>query len=123
MIKLLIIIFLIDLIYLKTVAAHFNTLIMKIQKSDMIIKKIPAVFCYIFLSLGLNQFIIKENRDSKQAFILGLVIYGVYETTNMALFKDWDIKTVLLDTIWGGILFYLSSYVYYNFFKKSKTIN
>ncbi len=28
--------------------------------------------------------------------------YPIY-TKNMALFEKWDLKTVLMDTIWGGV--------------------
>ena len=45
------------------------------------------------------------------AFILGVVIYGVYETTNYALFDKWSLKAVILDTIWGGSLFALTTMI------------
>jgi uncharacterized membrane protein len=45
------------------------------------------------------------------AFLLGIVIYGVYETTNYALFKDWSILTVIIDTLWGGTLFAITTYI------------
>ena len=48
----------------------------------------------------------------RDASILGWVIYGVYESTNLAVFKKWDLKTVLVDGIWGGILFGLTTYIY-----------
>jgi uncharacterized membrane protein len=46
-----------------------------------------------------------------EAFLLGIVIYGVYETTNYALFKNWSILTVFMDTLWGGILFASTCYI------------
>ena len=47
------------------------------------------------------------------AFLLGIVIYGVYESTNYAILKNWNIKAVALDTLWGGILFALTTKVTY----------
>ena len=44
--------------------------------------------------------------------ILGLVIYGVYETTSKALLSEWKWSTVLIDTIWGSIFFGLVSIAY-----------
>ena len=41
-------------------------------------------------------------------FILGLIIYGVYDFTAAAVLKNWDKKTMVIDIIWGGILFYLT---------------
>ncbi len=52
----------------------------------------------------------KEDKILK-AFILGLCIYAVYEMTNYALITDWHIKTVLIDTLWGGILFALTTFL------------
>jgi uncharacterized membrane protein len=43
---------------------------------------------------------------------LGLFVYGVYETTNHAIFKKWYYKTLVMDTLWGAVLFSLSVYLY-----------
>jgi uncharacterized membrane protein len=60
---------------------------------------------------GINYFIIKPRRSVSDAFLLGIIIYGVYETTNLALFKNWSILTVIIDTLWGGILFATTTYI------------
>ena len=74
-----------------------------------------AIITYIILIYGLNYFIISKNKSVYDAFILGIIIYGVYETTNYAIFKNWSIKSVILDTIWGGILLALTTkIIYYN---------
>lgn len=77
----------------------------------MQVNYLGAALCYVFLIVGINYFIIKPNRSVTDAFLLGLVIYGVYETTNYALFKNWSIITVIIDTLWGGILFALTTYI------------
>ena len=61
----------------------------------------------------MNYFILKQRRSVMDAFILGIVIYGVYETTTYALLKKWSIQTVMIDTLWGGILFGLTTYLTY----------
>ena len=38
-------------------------------------------------------------------------IYGVYELTTMGLLKEWKWLTVIIDTIWGGILFASTIYI------------
>mgnify|MGYP001228872730 CR=1 FL=1 len=58
----------------------------------------------ILLVFGLYYFIISQNKKVFDAFLLGLVIYGVYESTNYALLKDWNFSTLVIDTLWGGIL-------------------
>jgi len=70
-----------------------------------------AALCYIFLIVGINYFIIKPRKSVSDAFLLGIVIYGVYETTNYALFTNWSIWTVIIDTLWGGLLFASTTYI------------
>jgi uncharacterized membrane protein len=47
----------------------------------------------------------------QDAFLLGLVIYGVSETTNWALFDKWSLITVIIDTLWGATLFGLTTFI------------
>lgn len=101
-----------DLFYLKTTSKYFEKQIFLIQKTHMTLDLISALFCYLFLSFGLYYFIIKSNKSLIDAFLLGLVIYGVFDTTNKALFSKWKWITVLFDTLWGGVLFLLTTYIY-----------
>ncbi len=101
----------IDFIYLNLIKDYFNKQIQSVQGSPIKVNYLGVAICYIFLIVGINYFIIKPNRSIQDAFLLGLVIYGVYETTNYALFKNWHILTVIIDTLWGGILFALTTYI------------
>jgi uncharacterized membrane protein len=101
----------IDFVYLNLVKDYFQKQVLSIQGSQMKINFLGAAICYIFLITGLNYFIIKPKKSVYDAFLLGLVIYGVYETTNYALFKNWSILTVIMDTLWGGLLFALTTYI------------
>ena len=103
---------LVDLVYLRTIAGDFGKMIKRIQGSDMTFNMLGAVLCYIFLVLGIQYFIINKNAKYLDAFLLGMVIYGVFETTSYALLKNWSFKYVVVDTIWGGILFTLTTYLY-----------
>jgi len=101
----------IDFVYLNLFKSYFNNQIQSIQGSQLQINLSGAAICYIFLVVGINYFIIKPNKSVSDAFLLGLVIYGVYETTNYSLFKKWSILTVFIDTLWGGVLFALTTYI------------
>ena len=101
----------IDFMYLQSVKGYFQKQVQSVQGSAMQINYLGAAICYVFLIIGINYFIIKPNRSIKDAFLLGLVIYGVYETTNYALFKNWYITTVIIDTLWGGALFAITTYI------------
>lgn len=101
----------IDSIYLNLVKGYFAKQIQDVQGSPLKINYVGAAICYIFLIIGLNYFIIKPNRSVQDAFLLGLVIYGTFELTNYALFKSWSLLTVIIDSLWGGSLFALTTYI------------
>jgi len=91
----------------------FARLFRSIQGSDMQVRVVSAVACYVLLIFGLYYFIVSRRRPVFEAFLLGLVIYGVYETTNYATFKKWTPLMMGLDTIWGGTLLALTTWVTY----------
>jgi uncharacterized membrane protein len=101
----------IDFIYLNVIKDFFKKQIQSVQGSQIEINFLGAALCYIFLIAGINYFIIKPRKSVTDAFLLGIVIYGVYETTNYALFKNWSILTVIIDTLWGGLLFASTTYI------------
>ena len=74
---------------------------------------IGAILCYTLLVFSLNYFIISRKKPLIDAFILGIVIYGVYETTTYAILEKWSPLAVILDTFWGGLLFTLTTYISY----------
>ena len=108
-----IILVVVDSTYLYSMKNFFNNQIKLVQGTDIQINIYAAILCYIALVYGLYYFIIKDKRPLIDAFIFGIVIYAVYELTTMALLKNWSWKTVVLDTLWGGILFTITTYLVY----------
>jgi uncharacterized membrane protein len=102
-----------DFIYLSTFSKFFNQLVKSIQGTPIKFKMVGAVLCYLLLILGLNYFIIDQKKSVMDAFLLGIVIYGVYETTNYAILDKWNMKAVALDTMWGGVLFAITTKITY----------
>jgi uncharacterized membrane protein len=102
-----------DFIYLSLIKEYFMTQIVTIQGSKSQFDIVAAIICYVFLIFGINYFIIKPRRSVLDAFLLGLIIYVVYETTNKALFTKWTWTTVVIDSLWGGILFALTTWSIY----------
>ena len=101
----------IDFVYLNVIKNYFLKQIQMVQGSEPKVNFLGVALCYIFLIAGINYFIIKPRKSVNDAFLLGIVIYGVYETTNYALFKNWSIFTVIIDTLWGGLLFAFTTYI------------
>uniref|UniRef100_A0A6C0F697 DUF2177 family protein n=1 Tax=viral metagenome TaxID=1070528 RepID=A0A6C0F697_9ZZZZ len=101
----------IDSLYLTLMSPYMLNQVKSVQGSPLKMNFLAAIICYLFLVFGLYYFIIKPKRSIRDAFLLGVVIYSVFELTNMAIFKNWSIFTVLLDTLWGGVLFGTTTYL------------
>ena len=101
----------IDFVYLNVMREYLGNQLKSVQGSTVKFNYLGAALCYVFLIVGLNYFIIKPKRSVSDAFLLGIIIYGVYETTNYATFKNWSLLTVIIDTLWGGLLFATTTYI------------
>ena len=115
-----IIVAVLDGLFLYLNHSFFNEQIKKVQGSSIKMDFVSTILCYIFIILGLYHFIIKNDRSIYDAFLLGIFVYGVYELTTKSLLKDWSYKTVIIDTLWGGILFSLTTFGTYHILGKTK---
>lgn len=110
-------ILLLDFIYFYFVQESMMKMILVIQKNPVKVNLIYFILCYLFLTFALYYFIIREKKSPMDAFLLGLSIYAIYELTNASLFTNWKLWVVLVDSLWGGILFSITTFIYYSFFK------
>jgi uncharacterized membrane protein len=104
---------LLDGIYLYSMRKYFNDQVKIIQGSPVRLNTFGTILTYVFLLFGLNYFILSPKKSVFDAFLFGLVIYAVYEFTTYSLFSGWKCTTVAMDTLWGGILFSLTTYIVY----------
>jgi len=102
-----------DAIYISALKDMFEVQIAAVQRVALQFRLFGAIMCYILLIGGLYYFILQDRRSIADAFFLGIVIYGVYESTTYALLKQWKLKTLIIDTLWGGILFALTTGIVY----------
>lgn len=71
----------------------------------------PAVVVYLCIPLGIVLFVL-PRVDAARAGLsalawggaFGVVLYAVYDMTNLALLRDWPLKMTLVDIVWGGAL-------------------
>jgi uncharacterized membrane protein len=112
LLNILIILIVIDSLYLYLTKNLFKKMVLDIQKSDLQIRLKSGLVVYLLITIGLYYFIIKEKRSPYDAALLGLIIYGVFDFTNYAIFKNYDIYIGLMDTIWGSILCGLTIFIY-----------
>jgi len=92
----------------------FENQIASVQRVILQVNLVGAIICYFFLIFGLNYFIISKKRTLLDAFLFGLIIYAVYDSTNYALFKQWKPLLAIMDAIWGGLLFALTTFITYS---------
>lgn len=112
LIVLSLILLLVDSIFLYFIGSPFKNMIKNIQGTPVKIKLFPAIICYIILIFSLYYFIINKKSSYLDAFFLGFIIYGVYETTNMATINKWNYNIGVIDLIWGGFLFLITTFLY-----------
>ena len=110
-----IILLVLDGIFLYANAHMFQLQVAEVQRVSLQMKPLGALLCYALLIFGLYYFIIRQHKPVKDAVLLGLLVYGVFETTNYALLKNWHMKTMMVDTLWGGILLGLTTFLTYEF--------
>jgi len=122
-----------DAVFLTLSKGLFERQVMLVQGSALKVNIPSAALCYLLIVLGLYYFVLRHvivpNATSaaasiqtmrigdgvKAAFFLGVLVYGVYETTTLAILKNWDPMTAIIDTTWGGSLFALSTYLFYKY--------
>ena len=128
-----VIILALDAVFLYLAKDIFARQVMLVQGTAMKVNIPSAAVCYILIVLGLYYFVLRHiiipNATSsaassqtmrlsdgiKAAFFLGILVYGVYETTTLAILRNWSPMTAVIDTTWGGTLFALSTYLFYKY--------
>jgi uncharacterized membrane protein len=133
LVVLAVIILALDAVFLYTSSDLFSRQVMLVQGTAMKINIPSAAICYVFIVLGLYYFVLRHiivpNASSAAAsiqnlrlrdgmiaaFFLGIFVYGVYETTTLAVLRNWSPVTAVIDTTWGGTLFALSAYVFHTY--------
>jgi uncharacterized membrane protein len=106
-----------DYIYINHVIipSGYSKMISNIQGSPLSLNLNGAIISYLALMFGLYYFIIMNECTILDAFLLGIVIYAVYDATNYATIKKWDPFVALIDSTWGGVLFATTTFLVYSF--------
>ncbi len=72
---------------------------------------LPEILLYLIYIFGLVYFAIIPALKHGNWFLLilngaifGLVSYATYDLTNLATLKDWPIKFVVYDLVWGAFV-------------------
>lgn len=99
-----------DAFWLAFVANKFY----KSQIGQLLLEKpnmVAAVAFYVIYVVGIVVFALTPALE-KDSWLLaaglgalfGFVAYATYDLTNLATLKDWPLKLVVVDLIWGAVL-------------------
>lgn len=106
----LIVLALVDLLWLTTGGPYALRIAQNIQGGVPIQMNYGyAVVVYFFLA-----YLLLQTKSYSETFLFGVCIYGVYDFTTLAIFKKYDVRFALADTLWGGMLFVISRYFLMN---------
>ena len=113
-----------DSIWLYINANSYKNLVMNVQGSSLEINPIGAILSYLCVIIAIFGYIIpivkeKNKKDNNLLYLsivygggLGLLMYGIFNTTNIGIFKNYDYLTALKDTLWGIFLFTIITYLF-----------
>ena len=100
----------IDVIWLSFATKSFYRPLIGNLLADKPVMWAAALF-YILYVIGMAIVVIQPCMDSESifktvytGFIFGLVAYGTYNLTNMAVLKGWSPTVTFVDMFWGGSL-------------------
>lgn len=88
------------------------------QDGGMRVNYFAAFLVYAALLIGIFVFVLPAANSSIDVLIkgalFGLIVYGVYDFTNLAIIKNWPLKISIIDMIWGGCLCSATSFLAYS---------
>lgn len=94
-----VLIIIVDLPWLLLGSKTSKSMILSIQGSELSVRWFPSLIVYFALA-----YLVTLPQSYSEAFLLGLSTYSVYDFTNYAIFKNYNLKFAVSDSIWGGIL-------------------
>jgi len=102
-----------DATYISIIKDSYLQQIQNIQTTKPTVNSLGVLLSYSLMIFGINYFILRKNASLLDAFLFGIVIYGIYDATAYALFSKWSVNLALIDTLWGGILMMTTAYITY----------
>lgn len=96
-----------DVAYLYARYNYHSTFFYSIQKSPLTVNYAAAGLVYLLLAVALYFGAYARSKSLKTAAlygaIVGFILYGFYDATNMATLANWTWEMVAVDTLWGTV--------------------
>jgi uncharacterized membrane protein len=124
-----VVIIFLDVAWIALNTSTYSKAVLKVQKAGLnlryehaLIAYIIILFSIIYIAIPFTQQNIKTKNDNsiENKFLLsfmyggavGFSIYGIYNFTSLAIYKDLEASIAITDTIWGTTLYTLATFVY-----------
>ena len=130
-----IVLMVLDVAWILMNLSGYSKSILIIQKSPVRLRNEHAIIAYIIILFSIFYVAIPfttqniKNLDSNsnanaanvankllKSFMyggaVGFSIYGIYNFTSLAIYKDMDTSIGIIDTLWGTTLYTLTTFVY-----------
>ena len=126
-----IVVLILDISWISLNLATYSLSVKKVQKASMNLRFEHAIIAYVIILFSILYvaipFTIQNAKVNKidissienkllQSFVcggaVGFSIFGIYNFTSLAIYKDLDVSIAITDTIWGTTLYTLSTFVY-----------
>ena len=113
---LIIVMLVLDFIWLSFNKKNYDMWIQGIQGHQLIVKFWASLIAYSIMIAAVYWILIPlVYQNPTDGFMtgakIGFVIYGIYNSTNMAIFSNYNIQMAVVDTIWGTVLFGILGYL------------
>lgn len=88
----------------------YKPVFQKINNSKHTFRIWSALLAWIILSISVSLFLTFHSYEKHlpylwSGFIIGFIIYAVYNLTNYSTIQNYSLKMTIIDTIWGSLLY------------------
>ena len=118
-----------DVAWIAMNVSAYSSVILNVQKSPVRLRTDYAIITYLFILFSViyvaipftTQSIKKGDNISIETKLLkslmyggavGFSIYGIYNFTSLAIYKDLDSTIGIIDTLWGTALYTITTFVF-----------
>ena len=113
----MIILVIIDSIWVLGANKLHSSVVKRVQKSDLSVDLIAALMFYLLVPLAYIFLILPLSKNETDAFkygiLLGALMYGTFDLTNKAIFKDYPWSYTVADMTWGALCIGVVSFITY----------
>jgi uncharacterized membrane protein len=101
--------FILDALWFRIMGGFFRSeifsLITIMSDGTWQVRITPAVLAYIFMGVGTTFFVLSQSSSLGSAALygalFGIVTFGIYDMTNLALLSGWTVRFAVVDMLWG----------------------